>query len=266
MITPGGHWLGGKRDRPDADDHRYGVTVRGPAKPIKPASDMRLKLPPAFNQGEMASCGANAGSGLMTYLFPECTKIGFSRLQIYADVRTLEGDFSEDSGVETRDVLKVLCKTGAALETRWPYDPAKLFVHPPAAMPRHKLKSYARLVADNDMLSCLSSGLPFLLGFQCFSSIDSDDLARTGVMPMPDMANEKQVGGHDVLVVGHDIRFKDSEVFKKSGVDPARMTDEALLIRNSWGVNWGIAGHFWMPLLYASNPSVGGDAWMGKRF
>jgi C1A family cysteine protease len=39
-----------------------------------------------------------------------------------------------------------------------------------------------------------------------------------------------------------------------------------LLIRNSWGTAWADAGHFWMPIPYASNPSIGGDCWTGRRY
>jgi C1A family cysteine protease len=67
-----------------------------------------------------------------------------------------------------------------------------------------------------------------------------------------------------MLVVGYDLKFRSSAAFKRSGVDPTLVSDHALLVRNSWGADWGLQGHLWMPLSYAVNPSTGGDAWTGR--
>jgi C1A family cysteine protease len=269
VITPAGRFLGRKPDSPDPRDYRFRMThgfgLMSPSLP--PSVDMRSKLPAAFDQGQLGSCGANAGDGLMCFLFPKVAG-GFSRLQIYYDVRVIEGDVGGDDGVETRDVLKTLCATGVAPETEWPYDITKFKQAPPVTAgkdaAKYKLASYSRLIAETDFLNCLAQGFPFVLGIECYESIDSDALAATGVMPMPN-PSEKIVGGHDVLVVGYDTAFKSSATFERSGVDPALVSDEALLIRNSWGTDWGINGHFWMPIPYASNPSTGGDAWTGRK-
>lgn len=269
MITPSGRYLGRKPDSPDSADRRFAkVHATYNIADLPPSADLRSALPPCFDQGKLGSCGPNSGAGLMAHQFPEMASTGFSRLQIYYDVRVIEGNVGEDSGVETRDVLKTLQATGAAPETDWPYDIRIFSKAPPstayAEASKYKLDSYSRLVAEDEYMNCLAQGAPFILGFTCYESIDSNDLARTGVMPWPNK-NERVLGGHDVLVVGYDRDFKSTEAFTKSGVDPALVSDQALLIRNSWGTGWGIAGHFWMPMGYASNPSTGGDAWTGRR-
>ena len=41
---------------------------------------------------------------------------------------------------------------------------------------KYKLGSYSRLISEDDYLGCLADGFPFLLGIECFESIDSNDL------------------------------------------------------------------------------------------
>lgn len=270
MQTASGRFLGRKPDSTDFRDHRYSM-VHSEALTVTPPSraSLRALLPPCFDQGHEGSCGPNSGAAMMAHLFQE-TKEPFSRNQIYWSVREIEGDTGVDGGVETRDVLRALVTVGAAPESMWPYDQATLFTAPPAsvlsAAGQNKILSYSRLTDAAHYMSCIGNeGFSFILGFSCFASIDSEALARTGVMPMPN-PKEEMVGGHDVLVVGYDTDFKNSDVFKRSGVDPALVSDMALEIRNSWGTGWGDAGHFWMPMPYAVDATLANDAWTGRRF
>src|SRR5882672_1254669 len=234
-----------------------------------PMVDLRLMFPPAFDEGEEGSCGPNSAAALMGFLYPEVAQFGgFSRQQIYYSVRQFEDDVAEDAGVETKDLFAVLKDVGAAPESLWEYTPANFKAAPPegvlTAAEGYKIKSYSQLTSEEDFLDCLAEGFPFILGFECYESINGDHLAKTGVMPRPDVHKERDVGGHDVLVIGYDTNFLKSDDFKKSGFDPALVNNTALLIRNSWGTDWGIHGHFWMPIDYASNAQTGGDCWTGR--
>lgn len=257
-----------KRDKPDIRDYRYfGPRRLGAVQAIPPSSvDLRSQLPPVFDQGDEGSCGANAASAMMCFLLKD--QVPYSRQQVYYSTRVIEDDVSQDAGVETRDLFKILSSVGAAPEPLWPYIPVNLFTVPPAdvlaAASKNLIKTYARLSSEDDFLACLSEGFPFVLGFDVYSSLMTDATAKSGVDTIPNTNTEQLLGGHDVLVVGYDLNFTDNPSFKSSSIDPHLVDDHALLIRNSWGSAWGIDGHFWMPMSYAVSPSMGNDAWTAR--
>ena len=73
----------------------------------------------------------------------------------------------------------------------------------------------------------------------------SDEVAKTGIVPMPG-PDDAPEGGHAILGVGYD----DSK--------------EALIIRNSWGTEWGLKGYFYMPYAYITYPNLASDFWTIK--
>lgn len=262
-VTPNGRRLGRKPDKGDPRDRHYAMVHRAP-RIIPPQVDLEPRLPPCFDQGDTSSCGPNSASAFM------CALTGvmepYSRYQIYYGVRALEGDINEDGGVETRDLFRVLQLTGAAPERLWPFDKKRMFVEPPddvyEAAEKTTIDTYARLDTSDDYLACLADGFPFILGFTVFPALDSETVAKHGVVPMP-MQGEKDLGGHDVLVVGYDTDFHRNPAFLKSGVAKSKVCTTALKIRNSWG-QWGLNGHCWMPIDYADDDINGGDAWTGR--
>jgi C1A family cysteine protease len=240
----------------DTRDYRYVA----PNIQLPPVKDIAHLLPDAWHQGSLGSCSAHAGSALITWLYQGYKP---SRLALYYYARVLEDHQSKDCGVSLRSVMKTLAKIGAWPEDAWPYDVAKFDQGPPPNYyaADHKIARYARLLSELDMLSCIASGVPFALGIELPDYFDDADIASHGIFRMPD-GKVTSLGRHAITVVGYDLKFKSNPDFIDSGVDPASVAEIALKCRNSWGMDWGLNGHFWLPLPHAVNPSTGGDAWM----
>lgn len=107
---------------------------------------------------------------------------------------------------------------------------------------KHKIVSYYRLDSLDDMKHCIADGYPFVFGFSVYDSFISNDVAKTGIVPMPS-TTENLVGGHAVLAVGYDDTVK------------------RFNIRNSWGASWGQEGYCTMPYDYLTNRDLSDDFW-----
>ena len=63
--------------------------------------------------------------------------------------------------------------------------------------------NYATGLLYNLIQQPISSGYPFVVGFTVYDSFESNEVAKTGILPLPS-PGEKVLGGHCVLVVGYD--------------------------------------------------------------
>jgi len=88
----------------------------------------------------------------------------------------------------------------------------------------------------------LAAGVPSMFGFWGYPSSFSGDV--TGSFPMPD-PGEPIVWGHAVAAVGYDDNLE-----IRNTAYPSIVSKGALLIRNSWGAQWGNAGYGWIPYDY----------------
>ncbi len=238
-------------DLPDRRDFLYGAVRPVPAV-LPPSVDLRSICSPVENQGQLGSCTANALVGALEFLERK-DKVPFvdlSRLFIYFNERVIEHSAKSDSGAMLRDGMKTLAKQGVCTEKKWPYVISKFRVKPNRACykeaSQHEITSYNRLVTLDEMRTCLAEGFPFVFGFTVYESFESQQVAQTGLLPLP-QPGEKQVGGHAVLAVG----YNDSE--------------KRFLIRNSWGADWGMQGYFTMPYEYLSDRNLSDDFWTIRR-
>lgn len=236
-------------DLPDARDYLYSAPLFRFPHGLPTAVDLRPECPPVYDQGQLGSCTGNGIAGAIEFDQKKqgTTEFVPSRLFIYYNERVIEGTVNQDAGAQIRDGIKVVVKLGAPPETDWPYDIGEFTKKPPVKAytdaKKDVVSSYARVAQDlTQMRGCLASGFPFVFGFTVYDSFESQDVARTGIVPMPS-AGESVLGGHCVVAVGYDD------------------TERHFVIRNSWGTGWGQQGYCFMPYEYLMSRHLANDFW-----
>ena len=240
-----------KRDRLDKRDQLYEIPKLLARKQLPKRIDLRSSYGHVYDQGELGSCTANALA--LAFDFTR-TKIGLealqpSRLFLYYNERALENTINEDCGAELRTGVKVCAKFGGCTEALWPYDISRFTDMPSQACfdeaQQHRAKAYLRLnnSSERQLKACLADGFTFACGISVYESFESDKVASTGIVPIPDTSTEELFGGHAVTCLGYD---DDKQWF---------------IMRNSWGEAWGDKGHFYIPYKYLTDLSLAADFW-----
>ena len=231
------------------------------AAPELPTSvDLREKayIPPVLDQGSLGSCASNAMANNIAFLMG---KEGFvemhpSRLALYYNCRVqVEGEpADQDTGVTIGDICKSVQEFHACPESDWPYDITKFSQPPPpkavADEQKHKQFKFVSVPQDETSIkTCLAQGFPVILGIQVYTSFESEAVAETGLVPIPDTQKEQCLGGHAQCLYG----YNDDK--------------QAFLSMNSWGP-WGInqSGFSWIPYDYICNPDLCQDIWCVRYF
>jgi len=236
-----------------------------PVKALPTAVDLRPWCSTIENQLNLGSCTAHAGVGLIEYFEKRSfgKYIDASRLFLYKATRDLL-HWTGDTGAFLRTTMGALVLCGVPPEEYWPYVVANYDIEPSAfayaLASDYKTIVYYRLdppgtptnVLLDRIKTWLASGLPSMFGFTVYNSIWQGN--ATGKIPYP-TASDKIIGGHAIDAVGYD------DSIKILNTNPgATETTGALLIRNSWGPSWGMAGYGWLPYNYVLN-TLATDWW-----
>lgn len=250
---------GWRRDRPDIRDFKFERLVslkafRTTALPTHVY--LRRFCTEVTDQGQLGSCTANALTNLLEY--NECANGRggaqfkyLSRLFVYYNERVIEQTVTQDAGAEIRDGIKSLAASGVCPENEWPYIENQFASKPSDQCytdgTPYKIHSYYALSTLDDLRTSLANGNPFVFGFTVFESFESDAVANTGIVPMP-QSNEQILGGHAVMAMG----YNDAQ--------------QRFLVKNSWGTNWGLkgelGGYFTIPYAYLTDPNLASDFWV----
>lgn len=259
MTRRGMGWL---PDYPDFRDYTVGseqvlpilrkARLSQATRKVPESVDLRAWCSPVEDQGELGSCTAHAGVGVVEYFEKRAfgKHMNASRLFLYKVTRNLL-NWTGDTGAFLRTTMGALVLFGIPPEKHWPYRIGDFDKEPPAFCyayaQNYQAISYYRLdpagTSKDELLrrikTNLAGGLPSMFGFTVYDSISQAE--KDGRIPWP-APGEKVQGGHAVVAVGYDNRMK----IKNTGPGGTTTTG-ALLIRNSWGKSWGEKGYGWLP-------------------
>ena len=234
-------------DLPDARDHLLPAPKGGLPRRV----DLRDRCSPVEDQGALGSCTGNAIVGALEFLLlRDGPLVHLSRLFVYYQERVLEGTVPVDDGAEIRSGVKACRKVGVCEERLWPYRVRRFADRPSESAYKdaagRRISEYLRVTTLRGLKRSLADGFPVAFGFTVYASFEGAGTARTGMATMP-KAKEKPLGGHAVLAVGYD--------------DDVQM----LIVRNSWGPRWGLAGYFLLPYGYVESRGLSDDFWTIRR-
>jgi C1A family cysteine protease len=256
------------RDNPDHRDYtRRRARIRKMLQKLRPLEsslptsvDWREYCPAVQDQQELAASCAHACVGLLQYFERRSSGRVLipSRLFLHANALRLSERSGMGGGASLRTTVKAMIRFGIPPERFWPYDPAALdrecdpFLY--SFNEEFRSMRYVRL--DEPMqssLQTLAALKSFLAsGFACvFGMGIPSSLTNDGEIPFPTRYDSIRTG-HAVMAIGYD--------------DGLRIRSErgALLIRSSWGPEWGMEGNGWVPYRYVID-RLAGDIWTVLR-
>ena len=243
------------RSQPHMADAASGAAP-GPAP--KSMIDLSPYCSPIEDQRDLGSCTANAAVALVEY-FEKRTSGKFldaSRLFVYKTTRNLMG-LKGDTGASIRSTMESLVLFGTPPEAFWPYDIPNFDVEPTsfcyAFAANYEALKYFRLDPNGStgqqvldrVKNYLLLGFPSMFGFPVYDEFMHVPKDGKVAFPAP---QSKLYGGHAQVAVGFDDNLM---IGSEKG---------ALLVRNSWGENWGLSGYAWMSYKYIT-ASLAQDWW-----
>ena len=207
--------------------------------------DWREYCGPIEDQEDLATSTAHACVALIQQFERRSTGrlLRLSRLFVHRAGRRFPKCTGDDD-LSIRAVLKGIVQFGVPPERYWPYDAAKLGCEPDpftySFQRGYRTLRYVRLDGQDAsgehlllrLKVFLAAGFSFAFGFPLCSSVNHD-----GDIPSP-TSIDTVLGGHSVTAVGYDDKRR------------IRSDKGALLVRNSWGHQWGDGGFGWLPYAY----------------
>lgn len=204
------------------------------AAPVKVVVDLRSKLPPVRDQGQRPTCLVFAATDAHSFSLNSTQMLSVEYLHYFAVGRMPQPDPAV--GITLGEAADTLANDGQPVEASWPYSPTQPNPWAPPATVGEIWKRGAAATNPSpaDVEQHIRNGKPVVLGLRVTESFydpPNDPCIIEGI-------GDPNIGLHAVLVVG---------------VGESDQSGTCLLIRNSWGADWGFEGHAWLPVPYLEN-------------
>lgn len=197
---------------------------------IDVVSDLRPRFGPVRDQGARPTCLAFAASDTHAALRDPWTALSCEFAFYHAQRRAGR---PPTVGARLTDILAALKEDGQPVESDWPYLatlPANLDGYgPPDKVLVFRRNGEPQLDGVNEIIAHIDASSPavmLMMLSDAFYSPDAFGIVRAPIGEAADPARR-----HAVIAVGH------------GRIDGGR----AILVRNSWGTDWGLVGHAWLP-------------------
>lgn len=199
---------------------------------IKVVKDLRAQFGPARDQDPRPTCMAFAGSDAHAG-----ARSGWDPLSVeWAYYHALQREGAQPhEGVTLTTMLQTLRGDGQPIEAAWPYSPSffsdfSTYTPPPCCDPLYKRDSAQMLATVDDIIQQIDRDKPVLFTMSLSRSFFF--AAPDGIVSANEPLEPKRV--HALVAVGHGVRG----------------LNRFILVRNSWGEAWAMAGHAWLDVVY----------------
>jgi C1A family cysteine protease len=240
--------------KPSSLDHRdlkFGVTA---PTALPPVVDLSTAINWVYDQEQQSSCVGNSTTSLIRFrrLQQKLPEIDPSRDFIYWQARAIENDTTRDEGCQIRSAMQAVSKAGYCPESMFPFNTHDVFTAPSTEAcnnASHNLVTeYVTINQDhNSLRASLAANTPYVCGIEVCQSFESNQVAQTGLVPMP-TNSDPVVGGHAVFCVG----YNDQTQYYK--------------FLNSWGADWGQKGYFFLPYAFVESADLTTDFFTINKF
>lgn len=246
-----------KIDPVDERDFLFKAEKLGVPDILPISVDLRSKMPPILDQGQLGSCGPNEISNALRFCLKKFKLPEFqpSRLYLYYFARLAEGSsLTEDTGISIKGGLQSIQKYGTCSENNWGYDISKYTQQPPnqcIIAGKTHINGFRYIRVQQNLVNikqALVAEFPILVGIKLYNSFESDNVTKTGSVPMPNKNKEACLGGHCCSIIGYDDNT------------------QRFICSNTWGSDWGINGYFTIPYDYILDSSLTSDFWIITYF
>lgn len=206
-----------KKSPKDERDFLVGAIYSSPVV-LPKTLDYRLDLAPIRNQGIQGSCSAQTAAAMKEWQeFNDIEFIGHMSPQFIYNLR----ENSDGYGMYPRDTMKILKNEGIVCENAYPYG---TLTEIPESLKlkakKHVISGYAKIRTADELKKALVGNGPCYMAFPVYNWGDKFWEKSEGAASL---------GGHAVTCVGY--------------------TEDAFIIRNSWGTDWGDKGYTYFPFV-----------------